>query len=385
MPKVTGVHKDRKGRYYFKAATGYDPTTGTYGQVTRRGFTSAAEAAKARAAFLAERSAPPPSPVALLTVAELVERYLEECEASNRLGPKTLFDYRHYLEDYIRPWIGDLAVGDVDAEVIAAWQHTLAERGATKSGRGLGPNSIRLARAPLNGAFKHATARGQLPANPLALVARPRLPRRKPQHWTPEQARHFLALHEDDRLQPLWAFLLSSGLRIGELVWLRWANVDLDHGLVRINEFATSLGYELHASEGKSTDAVRTIDIDDLLIGVLRNQRRTQVTEQLACLDYVESDYVFTTPSGGSYHPQYLSKLLATTSTELGLPRLTAHGLRHTCATLMLDQQVPAKVAAERLGHADPTLFIKLYSHVTPSMQQQAAARLGATLLGDSC
>jgi Arm DNA-binding domain len=109
MPKVTGVHKDRKGRYYFKAATGYDPTTGTYGQVTRRGFTSAAEAAKARAAFLAERSATPPSPVALLSVAELVERYLDECEASNRLGPKTLFDYRHYLDDYIRPWIGDLA------------------------------------------------------------------------------------------------------------------------------------------------------------------------------------------------------------------------------------------------------------------------------------
>jgi integrase len=182
-------------------------------------------------------------------------------------------------------------VGDVDADVIAAWQQTLAERGATKSGRGLGPNSIRLARAPLNGAFKQATARGRLPANPLTLVARPRLPRRKPQHWTPEQARHFLALHEDDRRQPLWAFLLSSGLRIGELVWLRWANVDLDQGLVRINEFATSLGYELHASEGKSTDAVRTIDIDDLLIDVLRTQRRSQVTEQMACQDYVESDY----------------------------------------------------------------------------------------------
>ncbi|MGB5759033.1 MAG: tyrosine-type recombinase/integrase, partial [Acidimicrobiales bacterium] len=74
------------------------------------------------------------------------------------------------------------------------------------------------------------------------------------------------------------------------------------------------------------------------------------------------------------------SKLLSKVSTEIGLPRLTAHGLRHTCATLMLVRGIPPKVAAERLGHADPTLFLNLYSHVGPTMQREAANAIGRSL-----
>ena len=77
---------------------------------------------------------------------------------------------------------------------------------------------------------------------------------------------------EGDRLYPLWAFLLSSGLRIGELVWLRWPNVDLDRRRVHVVEFASTLGYDLLPSTGKSRDAVRTIDLDDGLVRVLRLQ-----------------------------------------------------------------------------------------------------------------
>lgn len=86
--------------------------------------------------------------------------------------------------------------------------------------------------------------------------------------------------------------------------------------------------------------------------------------------------------AGGPYHPQRLSRLLGVYTEELGLPRLTAHGLRHTSATLMLASGVAPKVAAERLGHADPTLFTNLYSHVTPTMQRDAADRIGKALFG---
>ena len=113
-------------------------------------------------------------------------------------------------------------------------------------------------------------------------------------------------------------------------------------------------------------------------------QRRQQAAEQLAAIHYEASDYVFTKPTGGPYHPQYLSRLLGRTTGALGLPRLTAHGLRHTCATLMLANGVPPKVAAERLGHSDPSLFMNLYSHVTPTMQREAAEKIGAALFGPS-
>ena len=127
---------------------------------------------------------------------------------------------------------------------------------------------------------------------------------------------------------------------------------------------------------------MRTIELDDGLVNVLRQQKVTQSTERLAAPLWLDSDLVFTKSTGGQYHPQFLSRLLATYSTELGLPRLTAHGLRHTSATLMLASGVPPKVAAERLGHADPTLFTNLYSHVTPTMQRDAAERIGSLLFG---
>jgi integrase len=117
-------------------------------------------------------------------------------------------------------------------------------------------------------------------------------------------------------------------------------------------------------------------------VTALKRQRDVQRFESRRD-GYEASDYVFTKPAGGHYHPQVLSKRLARESEEAGLPRLTAHRLRHTSATLMLDSGVAAKVAAERLGHADPNLFMNLYSHVTPTMQSDAAAKLGAALFGE--
>ena len=146
----------------------------------------------------------------------------------------------------------------------------------------------------------------------------------------------------------------------------------------------STLGHELVPSTGKSRDAVRTIDLDEHLVDVLRRQRKLQAKEQLASVKWMDSDYVFTKAGGGPHHPQYLSRLLGTYTAELGLPRMTAHGLRHTSATLMLATGVPPKVAAERLGHADPTLFTNLYSHVTPTMQRDAAAKIGRALFGDT-
>ena len=286
MPKFRGVYKDAKGAWYFKASTHKDPLTGKWAQVTRRGFTTAAAAAAAREELLREAEAQPKATVSGLTVRQLVEQYLDECEATERLGAKSLFDYRHYLDDYIDPWIGSLRVRELTAEVVASWQHKLATEGGKKTGRGLSPNTIRLARAPLNGALKQAVAMGVLPANPLASVPRPKPRRSIPKHWSPDEARQFLALHEGDRLWPVWAFLVGSGVRIGELVFLAWSNVDLEKRLVRVNEFATVLGYDVQRSSGKSHEAIRTIDLDRHLVDVLRQQRKLQAEEQLRAATY---------------------------------------------------------------------------------------------------
>ncbi len=315
-----------------------------------------------------------------LKINDLLDLFLDGLDADGRLSAKTRFDYRHYADGYVRPLLGEKLVRDLAPEAVVAWQRALGKNGGVKSGKPLAANTIRLARSPLSGAMKLAVSMGVVTVNPLTVVPRPRAARSIPKHWSPEQARDFLSLMEGDRTCPLWAFLLGSGLRIGEAVWLRWANIDLDRRIVHVVDFVSTLGHDLVASAGKSRDAVRSIELDDGLTHVLRLQRATQAKEALASVAYETSDFVFTKPDGGSYHPQYLSRLIGRYSEELRLPRLTAHGLRHTSATLMLANGVPPKVAAERLGHADPSLFTNLYSHVTPTMQREAADKIGSAL-----
>ncbi len=382
MPaRPEGVYPGFRGGWYFKVSLGPDPLTGRRVQVTRRGFRTATEASRARREIVGRVDAGLIRPSsAVLTVNELLDLYLDGLDADERLSAKTRFDYRHYSDDYVRPLLGPKKVRDVTPEAVVAWQRALSKRGGRKQGKPLAANTIRLARSPLSGAFKLALSMGVVGVNPVAAVPRPRAPRSIPKHWTPEQAREFLDLMQGDRTYPVWAFLLGSGLRIGEVVWLRWANVDLTRRVVRVVDFASTLGHDLVPSSGKSREAVRTIELDDGLVRVLRAQRVAQDVERLASATYEASDFVFTKPDGGSYHPQYLSRLIGRYSEELKLPRLTAHGLRHTSATLMLASGVPAKVAAERLGHADPTLFTNLYSHVTPTMQREAADKIGSAL-----
>jgi integrase len=383
MPKYEGVYQDAKGRWYFKVWVGRDPLTGRQVQVTKRGFTTATDAARARRKAQDEAESLPAVRTlpATLTVDELLDHYLDGLDADGKLSVKTRFDYRHNAASYVRPWLGSKRVRDVTPEVVLAWQRKLLASGGAKTGRALSANTVRLARSPLAGAFKLAVAQGLVRVSPVASVSKPPTPRSIPKHWTPDQARAFLGHQEGDRLYVLWAFLLLAGLRIGELVWLRWDNVDLKKGYARVVEFASTLGYDLVPSEGKSRTATRTIDLDAGLVALLERQREMQKFEGRRP-GYMESPYVFTKPGGGHYHPQNLSQTLAREAVQAGLPRLTAHGLRHTCATLMLDSGVPPKVAAERLGHADPTLFMNLYSHVTPTMQREAADKLGAALLG---
>ncbi len=382
MPaKPEGVYADGRGGWYFKVTLGRDPLTTKRVQITKRGYRTAAEAGRARRETLTKVDTGQVRPSSkLLTVSDMLDLYLDGLDADGALSPKTLFDYRNYGVSYIRPILGSRKVRDVTPEVIVAWQRKLMKDGGVKEGRPLAPDTVRRARAPLSGAMKLALELGVIAVNPMVTARSPRAQRSIPRHWTPEQAREFLDLMEGDRTYPIWAFLLGSGLRIGELVWLRWPNVDLKRRQVHVVEFVTALGYDLVASSGKSRDAVRTVELDDGLVRVLRAQRKVQSEERLAALDYAESDYVFTRPTGGSYHPANLSRLLGRMTVEVGLPRLTAHGLRHTSATLMLANGVPPKVAAERLGHADATLFSNLYSHVTPTMQREAADKIGAAL-----
>jgi integrase len=214
-----------------------------------------------------------------------------------------------------------------------------------------------------------AVTDGRLASNPLQWVERPRVPRVEARHWTPDEARAFLEAQERDRLYPLWFFWLSTGLRPRELVPLRWSSVDLDAGRVVVRDFVTVVDYKVVASRGKTKHAHRVVDLDPVLTKLLRRHKATQTAEQVfAGAAYTLTDHVFVTPLGEPYHPEYLTRLVARLAKEAALPPIPAYGMRHTSAALLLHENVHDKVAAQRLGHSDVTLFLNTYSHATATM-----------------
>jgi integrase len=364
-----------------RSPRGNEPLTGKRVQITKRGYRTATDASLERRALMGKVETGQVRPISKLLTSTNSWTCTSTGWTPTPVSPPRPGSITATTPTCTSaPHLGTRKVRDITPAFVLAWQRKLMKDGAVKNGRPLAPNTVRLARAPLSASMKLAIELGVIAVNPLMASRPPRAQRSIPRHWTLEQAREFLGFMEDDRTYPIWAFLLGSGLRVGELVWLRWGNVDLERRRVHVVEFVSALGYDLVASSGKSRDAVRSIELDAGLVRILRAQRKKQAEEQLASPTYVESDHVFTRPTGGRYHPANLSKLPRRMTSEVGLPRLTAHGLRHTSATLMLAKGVPPKVASERLGHADPTLFTNLYSHVTPTMQREAADKIGAAL-----
>lgn len=213
-----GVYPDGRGGWYFEATVGTDPSTGKRVQGTKRGFRSATEAGKALRELLGQPQQSTRRPASGMTVSELLDLYLDGLDADDRLSQKTGFDYRNSADVYIRPALGDRRVRDVSPEMLPVRQRKLTKRGASKSGKALSANTIRLARAPLAGGFKLALTAGVVATNPMVGTPRPVAKRSIPRHWSPEQARELLTLIDGDRTFPAWAFLLGSGMRPG-----RWS------------------------------------------------------------------------------------------------------------------------------------------------------------------
>ncbi len=385
MPKFDGVYKDAKGRWYFKVWLGRDPISDRQAQITKRGFVTAADAARARRELLDDvddgrRTVRAP---ASLTVNDLLDIYLDGLDADGRLSAKTRFDYRVNANAYVRPWLGKKRVRDLTPETILAWQRQLMRR-RRREGRQAAVGEHGAPRPLTAGGRAEARGRsGGASIEPVGLGPpasdRPQFPGtgRPNRPGRSSGARRATGCTRSGRS--------CSAPGSASANWSGCAGTTstCSRQHARVVEFASTLGWDLVESHGKSATAIRTIDLDVGLVAVLERQRDMQRFEARRS-DYEATDFVFTKPAGGHYHPQVISKTLARVSEQAGLPRLTAHGLRHTSATLMLDSGVPPKVAAERLGHADPTLFTNLYSHVTPTMQREAADRLGHALFGDA-
>jgi integrase len=231
------------------------------------------------------------------------------------------------------------------------------------------------------------------------------IPRGQRQHedllahcWTPEEATRFMAAAKASNPQDgaFYGLLLEAGLRKGEVAGLKWPDVDLDAGTTTV--FRTLL--KPKGEDGKpvlgptKTGAVRTINLSDDVVRLLRDHRRTQAELKLANRrSYHDHGLVFAKQLAdvtkkhdvlgdalqiNNIGQRSFAKLISAAKVRT----IRFHDMRHTAATLALQAGVPAKVVQERLGHKRIEITLDIYSHVLPTMQQDAAARVAALLRG---
>jgi integrase len=220
-------------------------------------------------------------------------------------------------------------------------------------------------------------------SNPTERAKRPRLHRNEPgKVWTPVQLRAFLATAERHRLSAFFRLAAYTGARRGELLNLRWPDVDLDGASVHIRG---SLGFvageriEGTTKSGRS----RVVSIDPGTVEVLKAHRKRQLVDKLKAGESwkgAEDGHVFATGWGEPIHPDTVSSLMATLIKEHNaadgvepLPHARLHDLRHVHATTLLLAGVPVHVVAARLGHADPAITLRVYAHVVNEQLAEAA------------
>ena len=182
----------------------------------------------------------------------------------------------------------------------------------------------------------------------------------------------------------MWTLAAGTGMRRGELLGLRWRDIDLKAQRLSVRQTIISVGYEVMRSDPKTAKGTRTIDLDARTVQMLRVHRADQrVEQQLLGLPKHLEGLAFCRETGEPYHPDLVRQSFERRVRTSAVPRIRFHDLRHTHATLMLQAGVPPKVVSERLGHATVAFTMDVYAHVIPGMQARAAETFGQLVFGD--
>jgi integrase len=308
-----------------------------------------------------------------------VRQFLDEWLASikSSVRPKTYVTYEGLVRLHITPGIGNL-------RLIALTPDHLNRFYNERLDAGLSPQSVRHLHAVVHRALEQAARWNLVGRNVADLVTPPRIAHRDIHAFTADQAQKFIKACQDNRLGALYVLALSTGMRQGELLALRWRDVYLDAGYLYVNGTLQRTEDGLAIAAPKTAGSRRSVMLSALAIDALRKHKVRQNAERLLMGENWENnDFVFANEVG---RPIEATNLLRRSFKPLlssaGLPPIRFHDLRHSAATLLLEKGIHPKIVSDMLGHSQVGITLNLYSHVTPTMQAQAAAAMDSLLGG---
>ncbi|MEU9832278.1 tyrosine-type recombinase/integrase [Streptosporangium sp. NPDC048047] len=321
-----------------------------------------------------------------ITVGEYLDMWIED--HAMEIKPGTLEDYRISIRLYIKPHIGKMRLQAVRPSAITKLYRDLLTRGG-RNGKPLAVSTVVHTHAILRRAFRDAVVVHEyLSSSPVDKAKRPRTESQEPgMLWTPAQLRTFLEVARSHRLYAFFHLAAYTGARRGELLNLRWPDVDLEGRQITIKG-STGVVDGQHIAGTTKSGRTRVVTIDEGTVTVLREHREAQEAERARVGDGwqgEENGHVFTTAWGGPIYPTTVTSLPAKLirahnepqdkdqAPAEPLPYARLHDLRHIHATTLLLAGIPVHVVAARLGHADPAITLRVYAHVIRSAEAAAA------------
>lgn len=310
------------------------------------------------------------------TVKTYLEGWLEAIEANVR--PKTYAGYESYCRLHTIPMLGKVKMVKLTPQQLQALY-------SKKIGAGMSPTTANHMHAMIHKALDQAVRWGVVARNVADLVDPPKVKRQEMKVLSGEQPRAFLEAASGDRLEALYVLAVTTGMRQGELLALRWRDVDLEDGTLRVTATMQRISKKgIGPSEPKTAGSRRQIALTGMAVAALRRHRARQAEERLhAGAMWQDGDLVFCNHYGRPIEASNLTRRSFHPLLEkAGLPSVRFHDLRHTAATLLLRKKVPVKVVSEMLGHSQVGITLNIYAHVLPDMQREATAAMEAALLG---
>lgn len=306
---------------------------------------------------------------------QTVKAFLETWLAGqHQLSPRTHDDYRKLVAGYLLPALGKHKLDELKPEHIQRLYSALLGR--------LAPRTVQHIHACLHAALEAAVKWGNLTRNPASVVYKPKVGRSEMHAWDLHEAQRFLSAVQDGQHEAYWVLAITTGMRSGELRALKWTDVDLEAGSIRVQRAVSRVVGRGLVEKGTKTESGRPIPLMGQAIEALRRQRLQQKAARLkAGARWQESGLVFTSEIGTPLHESNLARRCFYPLLErAGLPRIRPYDLRHSTASLYLALGTHPKIVQELLGHASVRLTLDTYSHAGPTLARDAVEKLEKAL-----
>lgn len=384
------VHQRRDGLWAAVLEFGRDRTSGKRVRKTFYGRTQS-EAIEKRSTFVRDLddglASAKPGRAQAFTVGAWLDYWLES-KVAEECEPTTYGLYECVVRLHIKPGLGNASLRELEVDQVESWMRRMRDAGV-----GLRTRQVALARlrTALNFGLQRRKQTG-LRYNAAALVSMPAGKKTKVPPPNLDHARALLDAARGDRLEAVITVGLALGLRRGEVVGLKWEDVELDARVIHVRRRVSRVKTGLLVRQGIKMDPDKedTVAIPDLLVQALKAHRGRQLEERLRAgprwkgpeptIDGKPAGFVFTSMVGTVLEPRNVYRTFEGMRARAGLDDKTFHQLRHDCASLLLAQGVPMYAVSQILRHSSPTITARFYAHLTPELQREAADQMDKVL-----